>query len=152
MKTYLLPIIIVLFSLNLSAQQHDRDKIEALKVSFITEKLDLTKAEAQKFWPLYNEFDKTNGRLRFHEMRNIRKEIKDNLDTLSEERAVELLKKLNNIESRLNKNRMEFAAKVRAILPAKKIIKLKIAEDDFKRKMFNQWKNRKGGGKQGNKP
>ena len=35
----------------------NREKIKAMKVGFITEKLDLTTAEAQKFWPVYNEFE-----------------------------------------------------------------------------------------------
>jgi len=32
-----------------------RAKIEMFKVQFITEKLNLTKDEAEKFWPVYNE-------------------------------------------------------------------------------------------------
>ena len=32
-----------------------RAKIEMFKVQFITEKLNLTKGEAEKFWPVYNE-------------------------------------------------------------------------------------------------
>ena len=32
-----------------------RAKIEMFKVKFITEKLNLTKDEAEKFWPVYNE-------------------------------------------------------------------------------------------------
>ena len=32
-----------------------RAKIEMFRVQFITEKLNLTKDEAEKFWPLYNE-------------------------------------------------------------------------------------------------
>ncbi len=32
------------------------DRIEALRVAFISERLKLTPAEAQKFWPVYNSF------------------------------------------------------------------------------------------------
>ena len=35
-----------------------RAKIEMYKVQFITEKLNLTKAEAELFWPVYNEAKK----------------------------------------------------------------------------------------------
>jgi hypothetical protein len=35
-----------------------RAKIEMFKVQFITEKLNLTKDEAEKFWPVYNEAKK----------------------------------------------------------------------------------------------
>ncbi|WP_248723903.1 Spy/CpxP family protein refolding chaperone [Seonamhaeicola sp. ML3] len=146
MKTYILPAILFLFALNMAnAQPQDRERIEALKVSFITEQLDLTKKEAQAFWPIYNEFDKVNGEIRHQEMRTVRREIRENLNTMSEERASELLKKLENLESRIQKSRQEFMSKIQSVLPAKKIIKLKIAEDDFKRKMLNQWKTRRKG-------
>src|SRR5687768_7964578 len=34
-----------------------KEKIEAMKVGYITQKLDLTSKEAQSFWPVYNEFN-----------------------------------------------------------------------------------------------
>ena len=33
------------------------EKIQALKIAFITQKLQLTPDEAQKFWPVYNQYD-----------------------------------------------------------------------------------------------
>ena len=33
-----------------------QEKIEAMKVGFITQKLDLSSEEAQKFWPVYNKY------------------------------------------------------------------------------------------------
>lgn len=41
-----------------TAQQRDNDvKIQALKIAFITQRLKLTSAEAQKFWPVFNAYD-----------------------------------------------------------------------------------------------
>jgi hypothetical protein len=34
------------------------EKIQALEVAFISRKLNLTTEEAQKFWPVYNEYKK----------------------------------------------------------------------------------------------
>jgi hypothetical protein len=36
--------------------QDKREHIESLKISFITQKLNLTREEAQRFWPIYNEY------------------------------------------------------------------------------------------------
>ena len=33
-----------------------RERIRSERVAFITEELSLTPAEAEKFWPVYNEF------------------------------------------------------------------------------------------------
>ena len=44
----------------IKAQDGDKtraEKIEALKIAFITQKLQLTTDEAQKFWPVYNQYE-----------------------------------------------------------------------------------------------
>lgn len=35
--------------------KEQREKLEFFRIQFITKKLDLTPAEAEKFWPVYNE-------------------------------------------------------------------------------------------------
>lgn len=58
MKNYLLIILAFFTSLSFATAQNGRsEKIQALKVAFITQKLNLTPAEAQKFWPVYNQYD-----------------------------------------------------------------------------------------------
>ncbi|NMH86693.1 Spy/CpxP family protein refolding chaperone [Flavivirga algicola] len=141
MKKIILPILIFFLSLNILAQ-HDRGKIKALKISFITEKLDLTEDEAQKFWPVYNNYDKVTSKIRHEDIRSIRREIRSNINTLTDKKAKDLITKLNKAESALHNQRMELSNKLLQILPPRKIILLKIAEDDFKRKMLQHFKNR----------
>ncbi|WP_303316024.1 sensor of ECF-type sigma factor [Flavivirga abyssicola] len=147
MKKIIFPILLFLFSLNISAQ-HNRGKIKTLKVSFITERLDLTEQEAQKFWPVYNNYDNVTSKIRHEDIRNIRREIRRNISTLTDERAKELITKINEAENSLHKQRMELSSKLLKIISPKKIILLKIAEDDFKRKMLEHYKNK--GHKRGN--
>lgn len=141
MKKIILPILLFFLSLNILAQQN-REKIKALKISFITEKLDLTEQEAQKFWPVYNNYDKVTSKIRHDDIRNIRREIRRNMSTLTDKRARDLITILNEAESALHKQRMELSTKLLKIIPPKKIILLKIAEEDFKRKMLERFKNR----------
>ncbi|TGV02691.1 sensor of ECF-type sigma factor [Flavivirga rizhaonensis] len=141
MKKIIFSILLFLFSLNISAQ-HNRERIKTLKVSFITEKLDLTEQEAQKFWPVYNNYDNVTSKIRHEDIRNIRREIRRNIGTLTDERAKELITKINEAESSIHKQRMELSSKLLKIIPPKKIILLKIAEDDFKRKMLEHYKNK----------
>ena len=49
--------------------QEKRERIEAMKIGFITEKLSLTSKEAQIFWPVYNEFQSE-----IHEIKKDRRE------------------------------------------------------------------------------
>jgi hypothetical protein len=53
---------VLLFSLTgspivLNAQPPNQERVEALKVAFITRQLQLTPEEAQKFWPIHNVYD-----------------------------------------------------------------------------------------------
>lgn len=139
----LLPIILLLVSLNITAQHKNRERIKALKVSFITEKLDLTEKEAQKFWPVYNAHEEEISTIKYKEIRSIRKEIKSNADTMTNEKASELLKKLNNAEIRMHNLTINLTNNLNGILPPKKIILLKIAEEDFKRKILEHYRSQK---------
>ena len=42
-------------SFNASARHGDGDKFKSEKIAFITTELNLTPAEAEKFWPVYNQ-------------------------------------------------------------------------------------------------
>ena len=135
-------IVLLLVSLNVEAQSH-RERIKALKVSFLTERLDLTEKEAQKFWPVYNEFEKNSSKIKYIKIKNIRMEIKETFDTMSEDRARELIEKYNEAENSLHQLWVEFSNKLTDMIPPKKIILLKIAEEDFKRKMIDEFKKRR---------
>ena len=65
MKQFLLVLILFTGSLKLLKAQDTRqdikegrsEKIQSLKIAFITQKLELTADEAQKFWPVYNRYE-----------------------------------------------------------------------------------------------
>lgn len=142
MKKFILPILLFFFSLNILAQKNSREKIKALKISFITEKLDLTEKEAQQFWPIYNDHDKAVSKIKYQDIRNIRREIRNNIGTLTNDQAKSLIIELNKAENELHKERIGFSSKLLKIISPKKIILLKIAEDDFKRKILERFKNK----------
>jgi len=61
MKKHILIFFVILGSFSgIKAQDGDESKaerIQALKIAFITQKLQLTAGEAEKFWPVYNQYD-----------------------------------------------------------------------------------------------
>lgn len=91
----LLLIFSVFFCLQTAIAQEDANQlpekkqqnIEALKVAFISRELELTPEEAQKFWPVYNQyskelnttFEKGNDNVldRDEKVLNLRKRYKD---------------------------------------------------------------------------
>jgi hypothetical protein len=130
-------------SLNLAAQHKNRDRVKALKVAFITEKLDLTQKEAQEFWPVYNEYEEKRANIKYKELRSIKKEIDEHFDAMTDADAKKLIIRINTAEDDMHKLRLEFSKKILEIIPPKKVILLKMAEDDFKKKMFEEYKRLK---------
>lgn len=61
-------------------QGRNGGRVEALKIAFITRKLDLTPEEAQKFWPIFNKYSdelkKTHQELKNRPTSEIEKEEK----------------------------------------------------------------------------
>ncbi len=51
------------------------NRLEALKIAYITKRLDLSPEEAQKFWPIYNQYAEELKRARQDAIRNNKSEI-----------------------------------------------------------------------------
>ncbi|HWS60572.1 MAG TPA: hypothetical protein VN182_06550 [Flavobacterium sp.] len=146
MKTNkLLLTLILLLSIHSFAQSQMEDKkeqIRALKVGFITNELALTTDEATKFWPIYNAYDDKQFEIRHQKMKAFKQRMDADLEKMTEKEASALLAQMENTEDELYQIRKKFIANLKGILPSIKIIKLKKAEDDFNRKLLQQYRNK----------
>lgn len=147
----LFPILFLLLSFTFYGQndksrddkfKEKREQIKAMKISFLTSELDLTPSEAEKFWPLYNTYDDKQFELRHIKMKGIFKRMQNNeLDKLSEKEATALLNQIEDNEEDMFNLRRKFIISLKGVLPSVKIIKLKKAEEDFGRKLLQQYKD-----------
>lgn len=67
MKKYLLFLLVFFGTFSVAFAQNSNarnEKIKALKIAFITQKLHLTATEAEKFWPVYNQYENEIRQLR----------------------------------------------------------------------------------------
>ena len=146
MKTNKLVLIILfLLTIQVFAQPQrgeKKEQIKALKVGFITTELELTSDEASKFWPIFNAFEDKQFELRQQKMKAFKGRIDSDLDKMSEKEASALLAQMETIEDELYQARKKFIASLRGVLPSVKIIKLKKAEDDFNRKLLQQYRDK----------
>ncbi len=119
-------------------QKPNFEKIKALKVAFFTERLALTSAEAETFWPIYNEYEKT----RFHLGKTEHAEFYSKLgdENVSEKEASDLLDKYLKIEKEEEELDKEFTLKMKKVLSAKKTLLLIKAEKDFKKQLIRQFR------------
>jgi len=120
-----------------------REKVEAMKVAFFTNKLDLTPEEAKVFWPVYNAYqDELMGlrETRRNEMFAMRDSTK-NLTDKDYEKIVDGEITFRQSELDLMK---KYQPQLRKTLPIKKLAKLERAEDEFKRELLHMIRERDG--------
>ncbi|WGD34976.1 hypothetical protein [Olleya sp. YS] len=142
MKKHIITLLFLWIAFGAFAQNdNQREKLKALKIAHITEQLDLTKKEAQVFWPIYNAHEEKLNTLR-KESFDKRKEI--NVDELSEDEAKKMLLNMLNTEKQKQELESKYVNDLLAVLPATKVISLFKAERSFKRKMIEEFRGRRG--------
>ena len=143
MKNLLL-LIILASSTAIFAQNSRHEKIRALKVAHITEQLALTTSEAEKFWPIYNASEEKMHDIRKAERKEILGKVKTNFESLTESEANALIEKSLDLKRKELQIYSDLVANLKGIIPSKKIILLRKSEEDFKRKLLERYKNKKG--------
>lgn len=145
MKAKIIITVFLLFSTITFAQnfREKREKIKALKVAYITEQLSLTTEEAQKFWPIYNANEDKQFELRHKKMRAIINKFENGgLEKLSDKEATTLIDQIETIEDELHNSKKAYIRELKTVISAKKIIKLKKAEDEFNKKLLKQFRGK----------
>jgi len=138
-------LLVLLTTTVLVAQRPAQERIKTLKVAFITERLALTSDEAQQFWPVYNQHDESLQKLRRKERQRFGSQL-PYLDDLSDDEASKLLTEFRTLQAEKHNLEQTFIQDLGKVLPAKKIVLLLKAEEDFKKRLLQQVRKRRGGG------
>ena len=125
-KQLFLLSFLVLFSAIVFAQENKppvRERLESLKVGFLTERLNLSAEEAKVFWPVYNKYQDELEQLRKSRRENLMN-AKLNFDEMSDsevEKTIdnELMYRQGELDV-LKKYNPQF----KKVLPVKKVAKL----------------------------
>ncbi len=150
-KTGLLMVILLLIGSASVAQNGkassegvSKEEKEAKMIGFLTEKLELTTAEAESFWPVYNDLKE--------ELKANRKAFKDTksgkgvkLDEMSDEEVRELIDNGFEMKEKDLEIRKAYNEKFINIIGVKRTAKLYHLEKEFKKNM----KGKGGKGPQG---
>lgn len=125
-----------------TGMEEKKEQIETMRIAFLTQKLALTREEAQKFWPVYNEYRTALDAMR-KERHEAYKKYKTDFETLTDKEYTEYAD--NEIISRqreldlMKKYHIEF----KGVLPIKKVALLYRAENDFKKTLLKEAHERK---------
>ncbi|WPR71528.1 sensor of ECF-type sigma factor [Flavobacterium sp. NG2] len=142
-KIFLLFLTISFCSYAQDGLKEKKDQIKALKVKFFTSELELSASESEKFWPIYNAYDDKQFEIRHQKVKTYRYQMRDNiLSKMSEREASALLSQIESTDEELYQLKKSLIIDLKSILPKVKIIKLKKAEEDFNRKLLQQYKDK----------
>jgi len=137
--TFIFTVLIILTS-RLIAQNGER--IEVMKIGFISERLNLTPDEAKAFWPVYNKFTEELKKLRLSTKGKITEEMAD-MPNMTDVEAEKVLTDMVNFKINEAEMIKKYAVAFKKVLPVKKVVLLFKAENDFKRELLKQLGNRK---------
>jgi len=132
-------IIILLFIpfLSWSQNQHqgyDKDKYESAKVAFITNRLDLTTEQAEKFWPIFRKYNTEHKSI----MVEISGITKESSEALSDTKAKELLEKRFVLQQKLLNREKEFYLEIGKVISIQQALQLSEINKEFARLLYRK--------------
>lgn len=125
-----------------SDERHEHhEKIAAARIAHITSKLNLSPAQAQQFWPVYNEFSAKKDALR-KQHKEVMHAVKDREPTAAEaQRAIDHHLRNEKEEAQLAEE--YYGNKFKAVLDPVQMLRLMQAEHEFKKMLLNRLKERR---------
>jgi hypothetical protein len=134
-----------MFSLFLvhAAVAQDEDalkKVESARIALITERLELTPEQAEKFWPLYREYVAKRQDLR-REYMDARKSV--NHEKLTEEESKRLLNKGLELKERQLALDKLYSERLTNVITTRQILQLRKAEEDFRQMLLERLERRR---------
>ena len=115
------------FAQDKSSSKERRERVEAAKIAFLTDKMELTSEQAQKFWPLYNEYETKRRDL----LKAYRSGYRQDVEELTEQEAKVRIDGMFTTREKELALEQEYAARYIRVISYKQLIKLYRGERDF---------------------
>jgi hypothetical protein len=110
-------------------------KIEAARIALITERLELSPDQAERFWPVYREYTDKRRDLR-EQMRDMRQQANPN--ELSEEESKKMVAAALAMRERELSLEKEYSGRMLSVISTQQLLKLRNAEKDFQQMLLQR--------------
>lgn len=139
MKKWIVALLVCgTFMMVLPQLAQAQDRIKALKVAFITEKLNLSPEESEKFWPVYNQYEAEQKRIR----QKYRPE--QDLNSLNDQEVERAVLDRFEMEEELIKLKRDYFQRMKTFMAVRKIALLQRSEQDFNRELLRRIQDARG--------
>lgn len=139
-------MIVMVLSLSTALGQKGKmsfERLKALKMSYITEKIGLTEEEESVFWEIYDKYEEEIFTDCRKKIKNLRWSYMKSTDSISNKEAFEVIQSINKLEHLALKLKEERDKELLEKFPAQKILKMHRAEYHFNREMVYKMKSKK---------
>ena len=119
------------------SMEQNKERIEAQKVAFITAKLDLSSAEAEKFWPVFNNY-KDQQKLKQTAWRDNHDFTPEDIDKMTDSDAEKLANARLNHEQEMLDMRKGLITDMKGVISPQKILLLFEAEKEFRMELMRK--------------
>ena len=145
----ILTVVLMVPLIRLTAQNPNLEKFSTYKIGFFTKKLNLTSQEAEKFWPVYNDYQKQKNLIQREKVLLMR-DFNQNESLLDDSQLTVIGEKLIKYISDESSLAVTFHKKLKEVLPPAKVIRYYQAENQYKVQLLNELQgNRQRMGNQG---
>jgi hypothetical protein len=125
-----------------SAQNTNLEKLNNYKIGFFTKKLNLTSEEAEKFWPVYNEYQVQRNQIQLEKMK-INRTFNQNESSLSDKQLEEMGDRYVDLLVQESGLAVTFHKKLKTVLSPAKVIMYYQAENQYKVQLLNELQNQR---------
>jgi hypothetical protein len=140
-RAVLILIVLAAFPLiQADAQNPNLEKLNAYKIAFFTRRMNLTSQEAEKFWPVYNEFQDKRNVIQT-ERQTLNRNINQNELNMTEKELIEAGDKHVALQVQEASLAQEYHKKFKEILAPAKVIRLYQAENQYRLLLLNELKD-----------
>lgn len=119
------------------AQNPNLEKLNNYKIGFFTKRLDLTTGEAQRFWPVYNEYQDQRNLIQLEKLK-INRNFNQNGSSLSDNQLAAMGDKYVECLVQESALAVTFHKKLREVLSPSKVLLYYQAENQYKAQLLNE--------------
>ena len=117
---------------------YNKAKLESAKVAFITNRLSLTPEQAEKFWPLYNQYAEDRSSV----MNELSKINRAGDKGITDSQAREMIQKRFEHQKKLLDQEREFMGNIVQVISPAQAIKLSNINREFTRQVYRMQRSR----------
>lgn len=128
--------------------QEELDKLTAYKIAFFTQRLNLSSAEAEKFWPVYNNYSARKSKIQLERVALMRYAMQNEANLSEQELSSTADKLAQSFADEANLT-VAFNGDIKKILPPAKVIRLFQSENQYKQQLLRELNQRRQGPGQG---